>query len=809
IAAPPFSITMALKSLLKPKCFTRKAILSSSIASSSLFSSLCKERIFSLPSESPPAAKKVPFTHSVHGITLQDPYHWMANTADPDLADFLRRENLYADAFMADTQILQRRLFSEMTSRIPTKVSTPPEPWGPWFYYQYIPEGKEYPVLCRRLQNEKTNWLKKLTQFAKGNSGKQEEVLLDWNEIAKQYGYVHVGTCRVSPDHNFLAYTVDITGSEHFMLQIKDLRSGLMIPKLQEGVVSLAWAEEGRTLFYTQADENQRPYRVFSTKLGFSDTEEDVLVFVENDPNYCVDITSTKDGKFITVNSNSRTSSEVYIIDANNSLSGLQRIHKRIPGIQYFLEHHRGFFYILTNAPLEKKGDCSKEDYYVAQCRVEDIKSANWQDTVLQSEDFSIQDMDVFSGHLVLFVNKNGVPMLCSINLPLDANHKHRLEIEKLDPWFFPLPSNSCSVAPGSNHDFTSSLYRVVLSSPVMPDLIVDYDMSKRVFSIIQQEEVEVKHDVKLKTYQPDASDIEKVSQNKRENFETRESETWKDFSDSYCCERKEVISHDGIRVPLTILYSPSTFQKGRSPGVLQGYGAYGEVLDKSWCPSRLSLLDRGFVLAFADIRGGGGGDSSWHRCGSGLEKQNSIQDFIFCANFLIDNGYVHKDRLGSIGYSAGGLLVGAAINMHPDLFGAAILKVPFLDICNTLLDPSLPLTILDYEEFGNPEIAMQFESILSYSPYDNISKGSCYPPMLVTASFRDARVGVWEAAKWVAKIRDTTCCRCSTSAILKTNMVGGHFGEGGLYGGCEETAYDYAFLIKVLGTSDRDSTFS
>uniref|UniRef100_A0A9I9D2W5 Prolyl endopeptidase n=1 Tax=Cucumis melo TaxID=3656 RepID=A0A9I9D2W5_CUCME len=724
------------------------------------------------------------------------------------------------------------------------------------FYYQYIPDGKEYPVLCRRLQNEKSSWFKKILQFGKGNFGKEEQVLLDWNEIAKRYGYVHVGTCRVSPDHNFLAYTVDITGDEHFMLQIKDLRNGLIIPKLQkEGVVSLAWAEEGRMLFYTQADENQRPYR--------------------------------------------QTFVNVYIIDANNSLGGLQRIHERIPGIQYFLEHHHGFFYILTNAPLEKNVDCLEEDYYVARCRVEDIKSADWQDIVLQSEDFSIQDMDIFSGHLVLFVNKNGVSMLCSINLPLDADDNHHLEIEKLDPWFFPLPSNSCSVAPGSNHDFMSSSYRVVLSSPVMPDLIVDYDMSKRTFSIIQQEEVKVQHDVELKTNLPDTLDVQEVSdtQNKRENFQNCDSQNWKDFSEAYCCERIEVTSHDGVGIPLTILYTPMTFQKGQSPGVLQGYGAYGEILDKSWCPYRLSLLDRGFVLAFADVRGGGGGgDSSWHRSGNGLEKPNSIHDFVSCANFLINNGYVHKDRLGSIGYSAGGLLVGAAINMHPNLFRAAILKVfkwqfnfsrvlllynfklrykidpintqggrnglnnkkemykkrnydfqsfnvptsfnertkyvtpywipvylslpnlhqnwllsdfffmvPFLDICNTLLDPSLPLTVLDYEEFGNPQIQKQFESILSYSPYENISKGSCYPSMLVTASFHDARVGVWEAAKWVAKIRDTTCSRCSSSAILKTNMLGGHFGEGGLYGGCEEMAYEYAFLIKVLRTPDHD----
>ncbi|WCJ26328.1 Prolyl oligopeptidase family protein [Euphorbia peplus] len=274
----------------------------------------------------------------------------------------------------------------------------------------------------------------------------------------------------------------------------------------------------------------------------------------------------------------------------------------------------------------------------------------------------------------------------------------------------------------------------------------------------------------------------------------------WKDFSNAYYCERKEEVSHGGVRIPLTILYSQKSWLRELSPGLLQGYGAYGEVLDKSWSADRVSLLDRGWVLAFADVRGGGEGDLSWHKSGSGLNKLNSMYDFISCGDYLINEGYVHKDKLNAIGYSAGGLLVGAAINMNPSLFRAAILKVPFVDICNTLLDPSLPLTLLDYEEFGNPEMQSEFEYIRSYSPYDNIPQNVCLPSMLVTASYLDSRVGVWEAAKWVARIRDSSCENCSQSVILKTDMRGGHFGEGGLLGRSEETAYDYAFLIKIIG---------
>ncbi|KAF7827932.1 prolyl oligopeptidase family protein [Senna tora] len=740
-------------------------------------SSRCPRLPFSPPSEAPPSPKKLPFTVSVHGKTWQDPYHWMSNTQDPDLLDHLNRESTYADAFMADTLNLRSSLSSEMRSRIPPTISTPPERWGPWLYYQYIPEGKEYPVLCRRRETERTGWLKAFVPFTIPRSTR-EEILLDWNEIAEKYGYVHVGTCRVSPDHNYLAYTLDISGGERFMLQVKDLRSGFVDPKLGvEGVVSLAWVQDGSSLFYTL---------VFCRKLG-NNHVNDLPVFTESDPSFCVDITSTKDGKFITV----------YVINAAKPMDGLQRICKRASGVQYFVEHHYGLFYILTNAPMPE-GKWYGEDYYLVRCRVEDIESDKWQNTIVPGKDMSICDMDIFNGHLVLLLSKRGLPALCSLNLPIQNDCKHQIDIEDLKPWYFPLPSNACSAVPGSNHDFLKTVYRVVLSSPVMPDVIVDYDMSRHTYSIVHQEEV---NGVSAgQSCIPNFGSHEDIHE--PHNVRTNSgSQTWKDFSHVYCCQREEVISHDGVKVPLTIVYSRESWKKGQSPGILQGYGAYGEVLDKSWCSDRLSLLDRGWVVAFADVRGGGGGvDSSWHKSGSGLNKHNSIYDFVSCANYLVNEGYVHRDQLGAIGWSAGCLLLGAAMNMYPDLFRASILKVPFLDICNTLLDPSLPLTILDYEEFGNPQIKSHFDSIFTYSPYDNIPQGKCFSSVLVTAALNDSRVGVWEGAKWVAKVRDSTCSNCSRAVIMKTNMIGGHFGEGGHYGQCDETAYDYAFLMKAFG---------
>ncbi|XP_024015335.1 uncharacterized protein LOC18007840 [Eutrema salsugineum] len=801
---------MAVTSLLRRfKSPTISSVWSLAIwksnSSSSSFSTQCFVRrtaSLTIPTESPPVPKKIPFAVSTHGITRQDPYRWMRNTDDADFLEFLERENSYAQAFMADTETLRRDLVSEMKTRMPAEIFTPPERWGPWLYRQYIPKGKEYPLLCRRLEKLGTNWFAGL--FSGGHE-EEEEVVLDWNQIAEQYGYVHVGVCRVSPDHNYLAYTVDPTGGERFLLQIKDLRSGRLVPRLEvDGVVSLAWALDGITLFYTVTDENQRPHRVVVTNVE-SDETDDTVVFSERDSSFCVDITTTKDGKFVTINSNSRTSSEVYIVNADKPLTGMQRARERVPGVQCFLEHHNGFFYILTNAPTNAINEWSGEGYYLTRCLVEEIESSEWQIVFYPDDDVVIQDMDMFNDYLVLFLTKKGLPMLCSIDMPMKANIKH---MEDLNPWHFPLPADPCSVAPCSNHNFESSIYRVVLTSPVIPDTIIEYNVSRRSFSIVQQEEGRVidNSDSSKPCYSADHSTDNSSDRNNRINEGQSgqldsQKPKWEDLSDAYVCERREVSSHDGVEVPLTILYSRESWKKSESPGILIGYGAYGEALDKSWCTNRLSMLDRGWVIAFADVRGGGGGEFSWHKSGTGSLKLNSIQDFIYSANYLIDNGYVHRHHLAAIGYSAGSILPAAAMNMHPSLFQAAILKVPFVDVLNTLSDSNLPLTLLDHEEFGNPNIQTDFRSILSYSPYDNIRRDVCYPSMLVTTSFHDSRVGVWEGAKWVAKIRESTCHDCSRAVILRTNMNGGHFGEGGRYARCEETAFDYAFLIKVMSS--------
>ncbi|KAI4373336.1 hypothetical protein MLD38_011470 [Melastoma candidum] len=734
--------------------------------------STCHRRVLTVPTLHPPLPKKnSPPSSAACGVTGQhDPYRWMSDPRNrPDLLRHLRVENAYAEAFMEDTVDLRRELVREMSARctIPGR-STVPERWGPWLYYQYVPEGRDYPVLCRRWEPENDEAANSKQICSGGGVGLAiEEVVLDWNKFAEQYGFVDIGSCRVSPNHQLLAFTVDTDGSEQFLLHIKNISSGQVLPAPKvQGVVSLAWASDSSSLFYTVCDKQLRPY------------------------SFCVDITATKDGKFITV----------YLVDATNPFHGLGKIWNRVSNVRFFVEHHYGSFYILTDVPLSNPSNWDGEGFYLAIWDGENTGP----NVIFPTKDVTIQDMDIFKSHLVLSVEKDSLPMLCAVNLPISADSKHHMNIDDLKPWFFPMPSTMCSFTPGSNHDFSQSVYRVVISSPVIPDVILDYDMSRQTFTTVHQEAIRwTSFDTESCSQVGGRNAGKQVKVEKRFDgyMADDESMRWEDCTEAYSCESFRVNSHDGFRIPLTVVYSRGSWKRHQSPGLLLGYGAYGEVLDNSWVPERVSLLDRGWLIAFADVRGGGGVNSSWHISGTGPLKQNSINDYLSCAKFLVEEGYVHDQRLCAMGYSAGCVLVGAALNLCPDLFRGVILKLPFLDICDTLQDPSLPLSVLDYQEFGDPHIKSHSDFIKSYSPYDNIRKGGCHASALVCAAFNDARVGVWEAAKWVAKVRDFRCSNCCRSVILRTDMNAGHLKEDSRTKQLEETAFEYAFLLKVVQT--------
>lgn len=460
------------------------------------------------------------------------------------------------------------------------------------------------------------------------------------------------------------------------------------------------------------------------------------------------------------------------------------------------VEHHRGYLYLFTDAAKEGQS----VDYHYLLCSPVDASSSPriWESVFLDDGDLIIEDVDVSDTHLVLITREGRKFRICSVTLPLPVG-KGAVHLKDLNPYFLPLPKYVSQISSGPNYDYYSSSMRFTISSPVMPDAVVDYDLSNGKWSIIQQQNILHERTRILYGTVSSASTAENNSYTKNSNSlnedNVEDDNMWNDLSEFYACEHYDVSSYDGIVIPLTIVYSHKNKKENQNPGLLHGHGAYGELLDKRWRSELKSLLDRGWVVAYADVRGGGGGGKKWYHDGRRTGKHNSIKDYLSCAEFLIEKGIVQENKLAGWGFSAGGLLVASAINCCPDLFRAAILKVPFLDPTNTLLYPILPLTAADYEEFGYPGDLDDFHAIQKYSPYDNIQKDVLYPAVLVTSSF-STRFGVWEAAKWVARVRELAIYDPKRPILLNltTDIV-----EENRYLQCKESALETAFLIKVM----------
>lgn len=458
------------------------------------------------------------------------------------------------------------------------------------------------------------------------------------------------------------------------------------------------------------------------------------------------------------------------------------------------LEHHQGYLYLFTDAP---KGGGSV-DYHYLLCSPVDAPSSTrkWEEVFVDDPDLIIEDVDFSDKYLALIVREGRKVQLCSVGLPLPFG-KGAVKLRKLDLQYLSLPKHVCQISPGPNYDFSSSVMRFIISSPVMPDAVVDYDLATGRRNIIQQQNM--LHDRTRILYGKNSASVSMESSNSKHsspvNANLEDDHLWNDLSEFYACEQYEVPSLDGVLIPLTIVFARNNKPEDKKPGILHGHGAYGELLDKRWRNELKSLLDRGWVIAYADVRGGGGFGKKWHNDGRRTKKHNSINDYISCAKFLVEKDIVHENKLAGWGYSAGGLLVASAINRSPDLFRAAVLKVPFLDATNTLLYPILPLIAVDYEEFGYPGDLDDFLAIQEYSPYDNIRKDVLYPAVLVTSSF-NTRFGVWEAAKWVARVRDLSIYDPKRPVLLNltTDLV-----EENRYLQSKESALEATFLIKVM----------
>ncbi|MED6220703.1 hypothetical protein PIB30_047388 [Stylosanthes scabra] len=720
----------------------------------------------------PPKPPKKPQKFSFHELTWEDEYSWMSNLKDQvamrHMDVCMEQEEKYTEAVMSDFEKLQNKLQFEMASRMPFDLSTPPLRWGPWLYYRRVEEGKPYPVLCRRLASLNDEFI--LHKYPPAGfdfaSGKRiEQKLVDYNQEAERFGgFAYEELSEVSPNHQFIAYTMYDKDNDYFKLSVRNLNSGSLCSKPQADRVSnLAWAKDGQALLYVVTDQKKRPYRIYCSLIG--STDEDALLLEESDENVHINIRNTKDFRFVTVNTFTTTSSKVFLINAADPLSGLKLVWECDSLAHCIIEHHQGYLYLFTDAP--RTGE--SVDYHYLLCSPMNDSSIprKWEEVFLNDEDLIVEDIDFSDKYLALILREGRNFRLCSVKLPLSTG-KGAVKLKKLDLRYLSVPKHVCQISPGPNYDFYSSVMRFIISSPVMPDAVVDYELTTGRWNIIQQQNM--LHDRTRILYGANSASVTLDSSNSEcsspVNSNLEDDQSWNELSEFYACEQFHVPSADGVK-----------------------------LLDKRWRSELKSLLDRGWVVAYADVRGGGGYGKKWHHDGRRTKKLNSINDYISCAKFLIEKDIVDENKLAGWGYSAGGLLVASAVNQHPDLFRAAVLKVPFLDPTNTLLYPVLPLIAVDYEEFGYPGDLNDFLAIRNYSPYDNIRKDVLYPAVLVNSSF-NTRFGVWEAAKWVARVRDLTIYDPKRPILLNltTDLV-----EENRYLQSKESALEAAFLIKMM----------
>ncbi len=674
----------------------------------------------------PPVAQKIPKVDTLQGEIRTDNYFWLRDRDNPEVVKYLEAENKYAEEVMKPTEELQVKLYNELLSRIKETDLTVPEKIDDYHYYTRTEEGKQYQIYCRK----------------KGNLNASEEILLDLNELAVGHPYLALGVFKVSPNHQLLAYSLDTNGSEAYNLYFKDLESGkLFKDEIPNTYYSVEWANDNQTLFYTVLDEAKRPYQLYRHKLG-TDSKDDLLIYHEKDQAYELYLSKTKSKKYLLMNLESETTTEVWYSDADNPEEGFKIFQPRQHEVEYRLDHHFDKFYILTNE--------GAKNFKLMEAPVNNPSRMNWKEILPHRDSVKIDDIEVFKNHLVVYERERGLKKIRITNLT--SNQAHYVPF--LEPVY--------TFWPARNPDFNTNLLRFNYTSLVVPKSVFDYNMDTQIRELKKQDEI-------LGGYDPSL----------------------------YQSERVFAKTVDGTLVPISLIYKKGMNKNGKNPLLLYGYGAYGISSEPYFSSNRLSLLDRGFIYAIAHIRGGGEMGRYWYDQGKLLNKKNTFTDFISCAEHLIAEKYTSENKLVIQGVSAGGLLIGSVNNMRPDLFKAVIANVPFVDLINTMMDPSIPLTVIEYEEWGNPNNPQYYDYMRSYSPYDNV-KPKNYPNLLVTAGLNDPRVAYWEPAKFTAKLRALKTDK--NLLLLKTNMGAGHGGASGRYDELKDVAFEYAFIFKVLG---------
>jgi oligopeptidase B len=691
--------------------------------------------VFSLSQTAPvpPVAKRVEHKQVWHGETVVDPYFWLREKTNPEVAKYLESENAYTEAMTQDLKPFQEALYKEMLGRIKQTDLSVPTREGRYYYYSRTEEGKQYPIYCRKKTAPDGSFDAKAGEF----------ILLDQNAMAKGLPFLSIGGLSVSDDDNLLIYNTDTTGFRQYTLHVKDLRTGQVLPDSAERVRAAEWAADNRTIFFVTEDKvTKRADQLWRLALG----GKPEMIYAEKDELFDIDLERTKDKKYLVLGIQSTDTWEMRYLDAATPAGEFSIVLPRQKGHKYAVEHRDGLFYIRTNQ--------NAKNFKVVTAPVSNPAAANWKEFIPHSPTVLLQNLEVFKDFAVAYEQSQ-------------ALNRFRVFSFKRNSWHtVSFPEEVYSAFGGRTPEFDTHLFRLNYESMITPSSVYDYDMESRTRDLLKRQEV-------LGGYNPTL----------------------------YRTERLWATARDGVRVPLSIVYKKGLRRDGTAPLWLYGYGAYGFGTPATFSSNRLSLLDRGLAYAVAHIRGGNEMGEVWHDEGMLMKKKNTFADFIDCAEYLVARKWTSKERLVIEGGSAGGLLMGAVTNLRPDLFKAVHSAVPFVDVMNTMMDASLPLTVPEYLEWGNPNEKAAFDYMRSYSPYDNLER-KAYPTILVTTSFNDSQVMYWEPAKYVAKLR--TLKTGDSQLLLKCKMApAGHGGASGRYDRLRDTAFEYAWMLKQIGIAN------
>lgn len=674
-----------------------------------------------------PKAEKINKVLTIHGDERIDEYYWMNQRDDEKVIKYLNDENSYRDEYMKDYKGLEEELFTEIKSRIKEDDSSVPYLDKGYYYYTRYEKDRQYPIYCRR----------------KDNKSAKEEILIDANEMSKGYEYFRVGDIEISPDNKIMAYSIDTLSRRLYTIYFMDLESRNIIDKkIINTSGSITWANDNETIFYDLKDtQTLRTEKVMRHKINSNSPDEEI--FFEEDETFSVFSFKTKTDKFLVIGSSATLSQEYRYLDANNPNGEFQLFQERVKGLEYSIDHFDGKWYIRTNK------DNSTNFKLMVTSELE-TNSSSWKDFIPHRENTLLEDIEVFTDHLVVTEREDGLRRI--LIRSWDNSKSHYIEFD----------DEAYSLYPSTNVEINTDLLRYSYSSMTTPNSVVEYDMNTKQKTVLKETEV--------------------LGGNFNKN--------------NYESKRVWAPARDGKKVPISLVYRKDMFKNGQNPLLLYGYGSYGITNNASFSSVRLSLLDRGFVYAIAHIRGSQYLGRGWYDDGKMFKKKNTFYDFIDSGEFLINEGFANKEKLFAMGGSAGGLLMGAVTNMAPNLFRGIVAGVPFVDVVTTMLDEDIPLTTFEFDEWGNPENKDSYDYMLSYSPYDQVERKD-YPAIFITTGYHDSQVQYFEPAKWIARLRDRRTNK--EPLLMYCNMDAGHGGASGRFEAYKETAMEYAFFLSLL----------